>query len=159
MKISIKKTFLIILLFLFACSPQKRLANLIKNHPELFNKDTIYKEKKIFEIDTVVLLEQKFDTVIQDNFIKIFEGVKMENDKIQVKVKYDTIYKNFQFQTKIKQDTLFLRDTIKVKETVIVNQINIKEYFESKIKQYYWYFLLFIIAALIFRILIKKYIL
>lgn len=100
--------------FLFsiiACSPQVRLANLIKRHPELAKTDTIFKT------DTITILPSKADTVI---FYKQTDTVIVKENGVIVKYFYNT-----------KDSTVYLkgeRDTIRIirEVPVIVNT------FESK---------------------------
>ena len=52
---------IILLCLIISCSPQKRLNNLVKKHPELIQKDTL----NLFVRDTIVIKEQSFDTTTQ----------------------------------------------------------------------------------------------
>src|SRR3972149_6613866 len=59
-----------------ACSPQQRMATLLKNHPELIKKDTIFRIDTIvitgYSVDTVFHYKQT-DTVIVNNNIQVNE--------------------------------------------------------------------------------------
>lgn len=63
----LKALFVILLIGLVSCSPQKRLGNLIKNHPELIIHDTAYVHDTTVtsEIisDTTVILKPVRDTI------------------------------------------------------------------------------------------------
>ncbi len=67
-----------LLLFFCACSPQKRLARLLKNKPELIKTDTVFIKDTIVikgsYADTVFRLSTTYDTVtlIKNNIITKF---------------------------------------------------------------------------------------
>ena len=83
-------------LFLTACSPQRRLARLVKKHPELLTKDTLsFRDTVVIpgvEMDTAVLLSALKDTVtlIRDSVIT---RVWLRNDSVFIEtlVKPDTV--------------------------------------------------------------------
>ena len=81
-----RHTFLRIIVFILlgvalmccvSCSPQARLARLIKKHPELVKTDTVWKK------DTVIVFGTKFDTVL-----KIFQRDTVIIKKDQLTLKY-----------------------------------------------------------------------
>jgi len=91
---------LIILFFLsfFSCSPSKRINRIVKNNPELMVKDTI----TVF--DTLI-----FQTVIHDTTTKFIEHKTVEvinNDKVRLQYKYDTITNEINHYVECKGDTI-----------------------------------------------------
>lgn len=94
-----------------SCSPQSRLARLVKKHPELVKTDTVWKK------DTVIVFGTKFDTVI-----KIFQRDTVIIKKDQLTLKY--FMRN--------DSTIYLEgecDTVKIirEIPVQVNSIEVKE--------------------------------
>jgi len=78
-----KNLLILLLLISAACSPQKRLNRLERNHPELFRVDTIFKVDTFkvegVRLDTVFKNEITLDTVtiVKDNvIIKYFNDGK-----------------------------------------------------------------------------------
>ena len=87
---------IILTLSIFACSPQKRLLRLVKNHPELVKSDTIYNTIH----DTIIGVQH--DTIIQSGItrdtITIIDkqlSVKYFNNgkTVYIKGECDTIFK------------------------------------------------------------------
>jgi hypothetical protein len=90
--------FIILALIAFSCSPERRLARLVKKHPHLLVKDTltiqdttIVKGTKLdsnfyFQGDTVYIL----DSILT---IKYFYNKETQKHFIEGQVKPDTIYK------------------------------------------------------------------
>lgn len=80
----VKWLYPIVLLLLCACTPQQRMARLIRKHPELLKTDTIWKEHITKEIskDTVFSHSETRDTIV------------LRKDKLTVKYFYskDTVY-------------------------------------------------------------------
>ncbi len=102
---------LIFSLFLASCSPQARLANLIKRHPELATRDTITR------VDTITILPGAADTLI---YYKQTDTVIVKENGVTVKYFYNT-----------KDSTVYIhgeRDTILIVREVPV-QVNT---FETK---------------------------
>lgn len=69
------------IVLLSACSPQARLANLIKNHPELAKRDTITR------VDTITILPGAADTIIH---YKQTDTVIVKENGVTVKYFYNT---------------------------------------------------------------------
>lgn len=80
----VKWLYPIVLLLLCGCTPQQRMARLIRKHPELLKTDTIWKEHITKEVskDTVFSHSETRDTVV------------LRKDKLTVKYFYskDTVY-------------------------------------------------------------------
>lgn len=98
---------LLLLCFLFACSPQKRLNRLIAKHPELVTHDTIVVNDTIMvdrvEAHTVEIL-MPGDTLYVDRDRLHVKVVKMPGDSIYVQgiCDADTIYR----EVKVPCDTV-----------------------------------------------------
>lgn len=102
---------IIALAFLCACSPQARLANLIKNHPELAHRDTITR------VDTITIFPGAADTLI---YYKQTDTVIVKENGVTVKYFYNT-----------KDSTVYIhgeRDTIRIirEVPVVVNNFDVK---------------------------------
>ena len=98
------KYYLIILLCIFAsCSPQKRINRLVKKHPHLIQKDTI----KV--IDTIIIESVQYDT--NTIFIPHKTVEVINNEKVRLQYRYDTITNHIYHEVECKGDTL-IRDVI-----------------------------------------------
>lgn len=87
---------LLLIALLFSCSPQKRLNRLLKAHPELVKKDTIWR------LDTTIIKEVKTDsvfhylqpdtlTIVKDRLtMKYFYNVK--DSTVYLSGKCDTVF-------------------------------------------------------------------
>lgn len=99
------------LAMLCACSPQSRLASLIKNHPELAHRDTVTR------VDTITILPGVADTLI---YYKQTDTVIVKENGVTVKYFYNT-----------KDSTVYIhgeRDTIRIirEVPVLVNNFDVK---------------------------------
>lgn len=104
------------LVLLNACSPQARLSNLLKNHPELAKRDTITR------VDTIVIAPASADTLI---YYKQTDTVIVKENGVTVKYFYNT-----------RDSTVYIhgeRDTIRIIREVPV-QVNTFE-----VKPLTWY--------------------
>ena len=108
------KQLLGLMLLFVSCSPQKRIARILKKHPELISVidvDTIFRDT-IIELDTFITKEYKdsfiisSDTVIETHRV-VIERIK---DKFNVIIKTDTF---------IGLDTIFYTNTIRVKSNIV----------------------------------------
>jgi len=135
--------YLLIVLLLASCTPQKRLARLVKKHPELIRVDTVTVTDTFIvitprtQIDTFYSIKQLIDTVV----------VSKDNLTVKTYLKNDTIYLD------AKCDTIVIEKIREVK--VPVQKIEVKEipFWESK-----WFRFLFILifVVLILRFLLSK---
>jgi hypothetical protein len=102
--------FILSVILLCGCSPEKRLARLVSKHPELISKDTIYKT------DTTFITGYEHDTIIK-------AGVTPDTIVIREKhmtVKYYNDGKNVYIKGKV--DTFFVTKKI----PYIVNSVSVK---------------------------------
>ena len=89
----------ILLLGMFACTPQRRFNRLIEKHPYLLTTDTIYIH------DTVEILVPKieYDTIYSEHFFTEItrDTLVIQKDRLRVEIYHDTIKKNvvFNFST------------------------------------------------------------
>ena len=117
--------YLILILILTACSPQKRFTRLIKKHPELLTTDSVklidtinvYTEKVV--TDTVTTIERLKDTIT----------LTKENLKVQVYTVKDSVYINGSC------DTIFV-------QRIIERQIPVKYYEKKKSNWKLWLFII-----------------
>jgi hypothetical protein len=133
--------FLFVLLLLLAsCSPQRRLEHLLKKHPELTNVDSVVIRDTIrikipeVRIDTVVDIEELWDTIY------------LEKDQLKIKVwrdRYNKVYIQGQC------DTVYI-------EKIIDRKVPVRIYEETPVwkKVFYW-ILAIIIAFLAFYIIVN----
>jgi len=111
------KKFLILnssflILFLFSCSPAKRLDRLVSRHPELRLPDTLIVRDTLIspavQADTLLHLEQLNDTVI------------LEKERLQVKLlrKLDTLW----VEGTCNPDTIYYEKQIPVEKIKLVKE-------------------------------------
>ena len=136
------KYLFILMLFFVSCSPQKRIARILKKHPHLISvvdRDTTIRDT-IIEKDTFITKEYKdsfiisSDTVIETHRV-VIERIK---DKFNVIIKTDTF---------IGLDTIFYTNTIKVKGQVI--KVN-------RFPSWFWWFIAISICLIIYGIYRKR---
>jgi hypothetical protein len=82
----------VLLLGMFACTPQRRFNRLIEKHPYLLTTDTIYIH------DTVEILVPKIehDTIYSEHFFTEItrDTLVIQKDRLRVEIYHDTIKKN-----------------------------------------------------------------
>jgi hypothetical protein len=95
-----KKIFYILLLItlIISCTPQRRLERLLRKHPELTSIDSITIHDTIrvivpeVHLDTVVTLQQLYDTVyLEQEQLKVKVWMDRYN-KVYIQGKCDTVY-------------------------------------------------------------------
>ena len=87
-----KILFVILLAFLFSCSPQKRLNRLIKKHPELVKVDTIVVRDTIRDTINVTTELVKIDTIF--SLKEIHDTITITKDNLTIRYYHDTIHDN-----------------------------------------------------------------
>ena len=108
------KHYLIILLCIFAsCTPQKRINRLVKKHPHLIQKDTI----KV--IDTIIIESVQYDT--NTIFIPHKTVEVINNEKVRLQYRYDTITNHIYHEVECKGDTLIREVVVPVEKYNITN--------------------------------------
>ena len=104
-----KHLIIILTALLISCSPSKRINRIVKKHPELLIKDTIT------VLDTVIIESYHHDTTTK--FIEHKTVEVINNEKVRLEYKYDTITNNIRHFVECKGDTIIKR--IKVPYEVI----------------------------------------
>jgi hypothetical protein len=113
MKRKLSNIFLGVLMIIYftvllSCSPQKRMARLLKHHPELLTKDTLIIRDtfviKQSRVDTAFFLHQLYDTVT----------IEKNNVITQLFIHRDSIFIN---QVR-KADTIFIEKRIPVEKII-----------------------------------------
>lgn len=102
--------FILSVILLCGCSPQKRLNRLISKHPELINRDTIYRN------DTTIINGTIIDTVFKSGITKDTIIIKENN----LTIKYFNDGKTTYIKGKV--DTI----TVIKKVPLIVNSVSVK---------------------------------
>ena len=140
----------ILLLGMFACTPQRRFNRLIEKHPHLLTTDTIYIH------DTVEILVPKieYDTIYSEHFFTEItrDTLVIQKDRLRVEIYHDTIKKNVYIRGEC--------DTITVTE-IVERKIPVKYYEKTPLWKKILGWLLFIVILygvyrLIKFLLIKK---
>lgn len=114
------KYFIIILLIIYSCSPQRRFDRLIKRHPWLLTKDTLYVKDTIRDTIRITIPEVRVDTVV--DYKTLFDTVYLKNDRIDVKVWAD---KDNKVYIQGKCDTVYIE---KPYEKIVERKIPIRYY-------------------------------
>jgi len=110
-------SFILILIFIIACSPQKKLNRLIKKHPELLTQDTL----NLVIHDTIYVENVYYDTVTQLSYHD--STIVVNNEKVYLKYFYDTLTREIFHEVTCYGDTVYYTKEI----PVIVDKIVIKE--------------------------------
>jgi hypothetical protein len=114
------KYFIIILIIIYSCSPQRRFDRLIKRNPWLLTKDTLYVKDTIRDTIRITIPEVRVDTVV--DYKTLFDTVYLKNDRIDVKVWAD---KDNKVYIQGKCDTVYIE---KPYEKIVERKIPIRYY-------------------------------
>lgn len=134
-----KKTlFILVVLLVAGCSPEKRLSRLIEKYPHLVSTDTIFNEVSIVTEKTKIDTLFSIKTPPPDTLI-------IERNKTRLKLKIDTLYKTIYASAECLPDTITISVPTEVK-TVKVKHESIKEFVV----------LCFVLAILFLLFLISK---
>jgi hypothetical protein len=114
------KYFIIILLVICSCSPQRRFDRLIRKHPELLTKDTLIVKDTIRDTIRLNVPEVRVDTIVE--YMDLFDTIFIEKEQLKVKVWMDRELKVY---IKGKCDTVYI---IKPYEKIIERKIPIRYY-------------------------------
>ncbi len=133
----IRILFVLAILGLFACTPQRRFTRLIHKHPYLLTTDTLI----IHDTVKVTVPKVVHDTVFSEHFFHEItrDTLILQKERLTVKIFHDTIKKNIFIQGKC--------DTVVV-EKIVERKIPIKYYEKTPLwkKVLNW----LIIAALLY---------
>ena len=135
--------YLLIILLLASCTPQKRLAKLVKKHPELVRVDTI----TVVDTFTVVTPRTRIDTFYSIKQLIDTVVLQKENLKVVTYLKNDTVYLNAEC------DTLVIEKVRTVKVPAKTIEVKKENFWDSR-----WFRFLFIVifVALLIRYLLSK---
>ena len=115
-------------ILLVACTPQKRMNRLIKKFPHL----TETKIDTIRIIDTFVV--EQFDTTLINNVIKQDCVIVINNERVKISYKYDTIKEQIIHSIKLPNDTIYKEKIIPIEvEKVVYKEISWWEKYQSLI--------------------------
>ena len=103
---------LISLIFLYSCSPQKRLNRLIKKHPHLteVSIDTIKVR------DTIYI--ENYDTTVLSSIIKHDTTIIVNNDRTFARYYYDTLRQEIYHEVECKSDTIIREHEITTEKLI-----------------------------------------
>tara|TARA_R100001224_G_scaffold112999_1_gene96963 strand:+ start:3238 stop:3687 length:450 start_codon:yes stop_codon:yes gene_type:complete len=115
-------------ILLVACTPQKRMNRLIKKFPHL----TETKIDTIRIIDTFVI--QQYDTTLINNVIKQDCVIVINNERLKISYKYDTIKEQIIHSIKLPNDTIYKEKIIPIEvEKVVYKEISWWEKYQTLI--------------------------
>ena len=115
-------------ILLVACTPQKRMNRLIKKFPHL----TETKIDTIRFIDTFVI--QQYDTTLINNVIKQDCVIVINNERVKISYKYDTIKEQIIHSVKLPNDTIYKEKIIPIEvEKVVYKEISWWEKYQTLI--------------------------
>ena len=115
-------------ILLVSCTPQKRMNRLIKKFPHL----TETKIDTIRFIDTFVI--QQYDTTLINNVIKQDCVIVINNERVKISYKYDTIKEQIIHTIKLPNDTIYKEKIIPIEvEKVVYKEISWWEKYQSLI--------------------------
>jgi hypothetical protein len=115
-------------ILLVSCTPQKRMNRLIKKFPHL----TETKIDTIRFIDTFVI--QQYDTTLINNVIKQDCVIVINNERVKISYKYDTIKEQIIHSIKLPNDTIYKEKIIPIEvEKVVYKEISWWEKYQTLI--------------------------
>jgi hypothetical protein len=114
------KYFIIILIIIYSCSPQRRFDRLIKRNPWLLTKDTLYVKDTIRDTIRINVPEVRVDTVVE--YKELFDTIYLEKEQLKVKVWMDREKKVY---IQGKCDTVYI---VKPYEKIVERKIPIRYY-------------------------------
>ena len=115
-------------ILLVSCTPQKRMNRLIKKFPHL----TETKIDTIRLIDTFVI--QQYDTTLINNVIKQDCVIVINNERVKISYKYDTIKEQIIHSIKLPNDTIYKEKIIPIEvEKVVYKELDWWEKYQSLI--------------------------
>ena len=82
--------FILSILFLFSCSPQKRLNRIVRKHPELVKTDTIVVRDTIRDTISITTELVRLDTIFSLN--EIHDTITITKDNLTIRYYYDTVH-------------------------------------------------------------------
>jgi hypothetical protein len=131
--------FIITVLLLYSCSPQKRLHKLVTKHPELTRIDTIKIQ------DSVFVPGIKADTVFHFSVLKDTIIITKEKLQIQLIEINDTIYLN----AKVEPDTIIITKEIPIQRILHIEPEKWYITIWNKFKFWLFYILSFIVLLIV----------
>lgn len=134
------KILILVLVILCSCTPQRRLEHLLKKHPELTHVDSVI----IRDTIRITIPKVRIDTVV--NVEELWDTVYLEKDQLKIKVwrdRYNKVYIQGQC------DTVYI-------EKIVDRKVPVRIYEETPVwkKVFYW-ILAIIIAFLAFYIIVN----
>ena len=138
---------LILLLFATSCSPEQRIARILKKNPNLIKKDTVYRT------DTTIIKEVQRDTTF---FYNSPDTITIVKDKLEIQYFYNTKDSTVYINGKCKTDTIYKSYPVYINSVSVAKHLTWKE----KIKLWIfgnilWIGLVLIILVYLYRKTIK----
>jgi hypothetical protein len=112
--------YIVFILLIISCSPQRRFDRLIRKHPELLTKDTLIVKDTIRDTIRLNVPEVRVDTVVE--YIDLFDTIYIEKEQLKVKVWMDRELKVY---IQGKCDTVYI---VKPYEKIVERKIPIRYY-------------------------------
>lgn len=143
-----KILFVILLAFLFSCSPQKKLNRLIKKHPELVKVDTIVVRDTIRDTISIVTESVKTDTVF--SLYEVHDTITITKDNLTIRYYHDTIHDSIYISGEC--DTIFVKVPY---ERIVEYKVPCDKVIVKKgISWWYWFIIIMLILGILY--LVKK---
>ena len=144
--------FILSILFLFSCSPQKRLNRIVRKHPELVKTDTIVVRDTIRDTISVTTELVKLDTIF--SLSEIHDTITITKDNLTIRYYYDTVHDKVYISGEC--DTIFLEVPY---EKIVEYKVPCESIVvEENIKWWYWLWLILATLGFLYsaKELIKK---
>ena len=110
-------SFILILILIVACSPQKKLNRLIKKHPELLTQDTL----SLVIHDTIYVENVHYDTTTQLYYHD--STIVVNNEKVYLKYFYDTLTREIFHEVTCYGDTVYYTKEV----PIVVDKVVVEE--------------------------------
>ena len=139
--------YILLVLFIISCTPQRRFTRLIEKHPYLLTTDTL----TIHDTVRVEVPKIVHDTIINENFFTEItkDTLVIQKERLKIKIFHDTIRKNVFIQG--------ICDTVTI-EKIIERKIPIRYYEKTPLwkKILNWLIIAVIIYAVVRLLLFLK---
>lgn len=99
----------LIMILLCSCSPERRIARIVKRHPELLVKDTLTLRDTLF----------RPGSVRDSSFIFTGDTVYIRDGKQEIKYFYNTTNQHHYIKGEVKPDTIFYEKKIPYEKIVV----------------------------------------
>lgn len=128
---------LVMMMAAFSCSPEKRLARLLRKNPGLIKVDTIWKK------DSIIIRERRVDTLF---YYKQYDTIIKEQNGAVIKYYYNSSDSTVYLEGKCKGDTIYKYYPVQINSVVSTKNLTMWEKFKLWLFDNWWWIALIVFA-------------